>query len=340
MKKITKITYLARPMLFFVYFLALVFGFHPTAYSNQLERVASFGSNPGNLSMHKFIPDNMPQNAPLIVSLHGCTQGADTYSTNGWKEVAEYFKFYVLFPEQTKGNHDYSCFNWYEPGDNKRDHGEAKSIKSMIDNMIASHSIDQGRIFVEGLSAGGYMTAIMLASYPDIFAGGAIHAGGPSYCASNRPEVNKCMSGGIDRSPDIWGQLVREQGFSGYTGPWPKVSIWHGTADTTVNPMNQRELVEQWTNVHGIDQVVDKADSVMGYPHEEYHDNQGNVLVETYSITGMGHATPVDPGFAETNGCGSSGDYIKDQNICAVYYIARFWGLDKHDNKTSEVKME
>jgi len=87
--------------------------------------------------------------------------------------------------------------------------------------------------------------------------------------------------------------------------------------------------MEQWSNVHGIDGVADKEDTVREYDHKEYHDLQGNVLVETYAITGMGHATPVDPGFSEANGCGGLGAFIEDRDICGVYYIARFWGLDQ-----------
>jgi poly(hydroxyalkanoate) depolymerase family esterase len=338
MKKIAKAAYVTKPMVFFVYFLALVYGPCSIAYSGEFKEVTSFGSNPGSLNMYKFVPDNMPENAPLVVSLHGCKQSATIYSDSGWKEVAEHFKFYVLLPEQTSGNNMNSCFNWFEPADTKRDHGESKSIRSMIDTMLSSHSIDRGRIFVEGLSAGGYMAAIMLASYPDLFKGGAINAGGPSYCASNLLDAFSCM-GGVEHSPESWGRLVRKQGYSGYTGPWPKVSIWHGTEDGTVSPVNQRGLVDQWTNVHGIDREVDKADTVRGYPHKEYHDDQGNVMVETYSITGMGHATPIDAGFAETDGCGRASSYIKDENICSVYYMARFWGLDKQDNTPPEVKI-
>ena len=33
---------------------------------------------------------------------------------------------------------------------------------------------------------------------------------------------------------------------------FPAVAIWQGDADTRVVPKNQRELVEQWTALHGI----------------------------------------------------------------------------------------
>jgi len=295
--------------------------------AGTFKEVSSFGSNPGNLKMYKYVPDNMPENAPLVVSLHGCTQTARAYASNGWTDLADVWKFYVLFPEQQSTNNSSSCFNWFEPGDQRRGSGEAQSIMTMVEKMESDYSINSERIFIEGLSAGGYMAAIMLAAYPDVFSAGGINAGGPAYSASDVGTAYKCMNGGCDKSPQIWGDLVKTLGYTDYTGPWPRVSIWHGTSDHVVNAMNQRELMEQWTNVHGIDGVPDKEDTVHGYSHKEYRDSQGNVLVETYSITGMGHATPVDPGFSEANGCGRAGAFIEDKDICGVYYIASFWGL-------------
>ncbi len=297
------------------------------ARAGTFTEVIDFGGNPGNLKMYKYVPDNMPANAPLVVSLHGCSQTASAYSSNGWTDLADEWKFYLLFPEQQSSNNFGLCFNWFERADQRRGFGEAQSIVTMVEKMESDHSIDDKRIFIEGLSAGGYMTAIMLAAYPDVFIGGGINAGGPAYSASDMAAAFNCMNPGCDKSPESWGNLVKTQGNSEHTGPWPRVSIWHGTNDPTVKIMNQRELMEQWSNVHGIDGVSDKEGTVRGHNHKEYHDPQGNVLVETYSITGMGHATPVDPGFSEANGCGRAGAYIEDKDICGVYYIARFWGL-------------
>ena len=88
--------------------------------------------------------------------------------------------------------------------------------------------------------------------------------------------------------------------------------------------------MDQWTNVHGIDQTADVSDTVAGYPHKVYKTAAGVARVETYTITGMGHGTPVDPGTGESQ-CGTAGAYILDVNICSSYYIARFFGLDNLD---------
>ncbi len=297
--------------------------------SAGLTQVTSFGTNPGNLTMYKYVPAGVPANAPLVVALHGCTQTASAYQSTGWNALADVLKFYVVYPEQKSANNSNSCFNWFEPGDIARGQGEALSIKQMVDNMKANHSIDSGRVFVTGLSAGGAMTNVMAAAYPDVFAGAAIMAGIPYKCASSTSTAFSCMSPGVDKTPLAWGDLARS-GFSGHTGPWPKISIWHGTSDFTVAVMNATEQMQQWTNVHGIDQTADVSDTVAGYPHKVYKDGSGNARVETYELTSMGHGTAVDPQFTfpgSTVGCGTTGSYVLDANICSTWYAATFFGL-------------
>jgi len=67
-------------------------------------------------------------------------------------------------------NNQNACFNWFEPEDTARDRGEALSIRQMIDAMVARHFVDPSRVYIVGLSAGGAMTAAMLAAYPERFA--------------------------------------------------------------------------------------------------------------------------------------------------------------------------
>lgn len=291
--------------------------------------VTGFGSNPGNLRMFKYVPSGLPAGAPMVVALHGCAQTASNYDAEtGWQLFADRYKFALLLPQQQSANNSSSCFNWFEPGDTARGQGEALSIKQMVDRMVADHGVATARIYVTGLSAGGAMTSVLLATYPDVFAGGAILSGLPYRCATTQSAAFSCMNPGTDLTPAQWGDKVRAA--STWTGPWPIVSIWHGDADYTVRPMNLTEIMEQWTNVHGIDQAADVSDTVAGYPHKVYKDAAGIARVETYTITGMGHGTPVDPGTGESQ-CGTAGAYILDVNICSSYYIARFFGLDNLD---------
>lgn len=305
----------------------IALGLAPPAVAQT--EVTGFGSNPGNLRMFKYVPASLPTSAPMVVALHGCAQSAASYDAeSGWQRFADRFRFALLLPQQQSANNGSSCFNWFENGDTTRGQGEALSIRQMVDRMIADHGIAPSRVYITGLSAGGAMTAAMLATYPDVFAGGAIVAGLPYRCAGGQSAAFSCMNPGTDLSPTQWGDRVRVA--SSWAGPWPIVSIWHGDADFTVRPVNQNELLEQWTDVHGIDRTADVSETIGGYPRRVYRDASGAVRVETWTITGMGHGTPVDPGNGETQ-CGTAGAYLLDVNLCSSYYIARFFGLDDLD---------
>ena len=311
----------------------VVAGGAPQAGAATLTQVTSFGTNPGALGMWRYVPDGLPTGRPLVVALHGCSQTASSYDVeSGWVKFAEEWDFALVLPEQSTANNGSRCFNWFQPGDYSRGQGEALSIKQMVDKMKADFGTDASRVFVTGLSAGGAMTTVMLGAYPDVFAGGAVMAGLPYKCASTSTEAFNCMSPGKNLTPQQWGDLVR--GASSHTGPWPKVSVWHGTQDFTVAPMNMTEIMEQWTNVHGIDPTADLSETVAGYPRKVYSDSVGVARVETYSLTGMGHGTAVDPGTGATQ-CGIAGPYILDVNICSTYYSATFLGLNPGGDGTT-----
>lgn len=299
-----------------------------------LSEVSGFGTNPGNLKMCQYLPANLGASRPLVVALHGCRQEAAAYDDEpGWTKFADQYRFALLLPQQQQANNSSKCFNWFERGDNERDKGEALSIRQMIDKLKTDAGVDPKKIHVTGLSAGGAMTAVMLATYPEVFAGGAIVAGVPYKCANNASEaLGQCgvsLSGQVapmkDLTPAQWGTLVRSA--SNHGGPFPRVSIWQGTTDGTVNPQDQRELVDQWTNVLGIDQVPDSEDTINGQAHKQYKDSNGKTLVETVLINGMGHGTPIAPGTA-ANQCGKAAPFILDVGICSSYHILKFWGLD------------
>lgn len=302
---------------------SLTAGATPAAAATIVE-VPGFGGNPGALKMFRYVPDGLPAGRPVVVALHGCTQNATGYGTgSGWTQLADRFGFSVVLPEQQRANNFNSCFNWFEPGDITRGQGEAESIAQMVRRQLADTGADPARVQVTGLSAGGAMTSVMLAAYPDMFAGGGIVAGIAYKCATSMIEAFSCMNPGRNLTPAQLGDAVR--GASGHPGPWPTVSVWHGDADFTVRPSNMTEIVEQWTNVHGIPATPTSTDTVAGYPHSMYASG-GRTLVETYTITGMGHGQPLDPGTADGQ-CGQAGAFLLDVNICAAWHLSAAWQL-------------
>ena len=292
--------------------------------TSRLMPLEAFGTNPGSLAAKVFIPGVLAPGAPLVVVLHGCTQSAHRYDYGaGWSDLAERHGFAVLYPEQQRVNNANLCFNWFEPGHMRRGAGEPASIRQMIDHVVSNHQIDAARIFVTGLSAGGAMAGVMLATYPDVFAGGGLIAGLRYGVAQSIPAAMQRMRKGGRDSEAVLGALVRNA--SHHEGPWPRISIWHGTSDATVNATNADATVAQWLAVHGLFKGESVADVVDGYPRRTWRDANGIVAVEEYSITGMGHGTPISP--KEENGCGNSGAFLLDVGISSTQHLAHFWGL-------------
>ncbi|MDQ0796643.1 PHB depolymerase family esterase [Streptomyces sp. B1I3] len=299
----------------------------PTAAAAGLQQVTGFGSNPGNLQMFAYTPDGLPAGAPLVVALHGCTQTAGAYYANsGWPAYADLWGFDVVFPQTTSANNPLSCFGWFDPAEDTRGRGEAASVVQMVEYAKRTYGTDGRRVYVTGLSAGGGMTADLLAAYPDVFAGGSVASGLPAQCATSQAGASGCQTGPQKLSPSQWGDKVRGS-YPGWTGPWPRVAIWQGTSDYTVHPANATALRDQWTDVWGIGQTPSSTSGLPGNTTRSvYEDASGRPAVETFTVSGMGHGLPVDPG-SGAGQCGSTAAYFLD-TICSTYHTGVFWGLD------------
>ena len=296
----------------------------PAAAASVIE-VASFGTNPGNLRMFKYIPDGIAANAPLVVVQHGCTQSAAAIDSEmGWTKLADTWKVAVVFPQQQFANDSSLCFRWYDPNHHSRGMGEALSVKQMVDNVKANHSIDPARVFVTGFSAGGAFTNVMAAAYPDVFSAAASVAGVPYKCAESAAQISTCF-GGIDRTPTEWGDKVRNA-HPTYTGAKPEMSVWHGAVDATVPPMYLAEMMQQWTNYHAVDQTADVNGMFHGHDRKQYKDAGGATRVDSHSLEGIGHQFPIDPGAGATQ-CGTADASHVDVNTCGAYYIGQHWGI-------------
>ncbi len=295
----------------------------------RLVEVGAFGADPGNLRMLTHRPDRLPASAPLVVALHGCLQTAAEFDRgSGWSDCADRHGFALLCPEQRVANNPRGCFNWFEPEDTTRGSGEVASIRGMIERMVADHGLDRRRIFVTGLSAGGAMAAALLATYPELFAGGAIIAGLPYGSAGDVRQALDAMFQGHTRPAKDWGDRVR--GASPHAGPWPAVSIWHGTADSTVTPLNAAELAKQWTDVHGLSLEWSVEERARGHLRRVWRSRWGEELVTLNLIDGMVHGAPIDPHAIDPDRrYGRPAPFFLDAGISSTDQIARAWGVAK-----------
>ncbi|WP_342115314.1 extracellular catalytic domain type 1 short-chain-length polyhydroxyalkanoate depolymerase [Pseudoduganella sp. OTU4001] len=295
------------------------------ASAAQLSEVTSFGSNPGNLRLFQYVPSNRAANAPLVVVAHGCSQTAQEFATqSGWLTLAEQHGFAVAFPQTSTANEPLAgCFRTWYPAHQERGAGEPQSVKSMIDYMRTTYGL--GAVYMSGLSGGGHLTNIMLATYPDVLSAGAPMSSYPYKCATSSDHLADCAGAQRNFTAQQWGDLARS-GYPGYNGVRPRVMIWHGSYDDLIFLPNQYLQVVQWTNAMGIDAAYDWTDYLLGHVRNSYNNYFGVTRVQTVTVQYMGHAIAVDPGFGAWQ-CGATGTYASDFNICAAYWAASFFGI-------------
>ena len=167
------------------------------------------------------------------------------------------------------------------------------------------------------------MTSIMLATYPELFAGGAIIAGLPYGAAASVPEAFARMRGEGYPDDKSLGALIRSA--SDHAGPWPTISVWQGDADQTVHASNADRIIAQWQAVHGSDASDVETRIVDGSRQRLWRDPDGRIAVEAYEVIGMGHGTPL--AVSGPGACGVASPYMLDAGISSTRHIAAFWRL-------------
>ncbi|MEV6167153.1 PHB depolymerase family esterase [Streptomyces sp. NPDC051954] len=260
----------------------------PTA---TLTEVTGFGENPSNLQMYLYVPDSVTANPAVLVAVHYCTgSGPAMYSGTEYASLADRYGFVVVYPSVTRAS---KCFDVSSPQALRRGGGsDPVGIRSMVDWVTRTYDADTSRIFATGISSGAMMTNVLLGVYPDVFAAGSAFSGVPFGCfaTTDGSEWNSaCANGTVTHTPQEWGDLARAA-HPGYTGPRPRMQLWHGTEDDVLRHPNFGEEIKQWTNVLGVGQTPAATDSPQsGWTRTRYGATGDRAPVEAISLQGVGH---------------------------------------------------
>ena len=237
----------------------------------------------GNRRFKLYIPtghDGRP--LPLIVMLHGCSQSPDDFAAGTrMNELADARRFLVAYPEQPQSANPNKCWNWFKVGDQIRDLGEPHLIAEVTRQILRDHAVDEDRVYVAGLSAGGAAAAIMGATYPDLYAAVGIHSGLACGAARDMHAAFSAMRQGAPaaRLP------VR-------TGPVVPTIVFHGDRDETVNPVNGDQASEQASGGPGVRTHVSHGETPTGiaFTRTIRFDAQDRALGEQWVLKDLGHA--------------------------------------------------
>ena len=277
----------------------------------------SYTNAAGTRGYKLYVPSGYTGQAmPLIVMLHGGTQSAADFAAGTrMNELAERDAVIVAYPEQPASANALKCWNWFRPGDQAAGAGEPSLIAGITGQIRQACSIDAGRIYIAGFSAGGAMAAVMAAAYPGLYAAAGVHSGLPPRAAHGLPSALAAMRRGASpRSRPAAAGI-------------PMI-VFHGDQDSMVNPVNADRLIDQGLRASGLAAgygaarpgVTARQGKVPGghtYTRAVYQDAGGHTRFEHWTIHGGGHAW---------SGGSRNGSYTDPQGPDASAELLRFFG--------------
>jgi len=250
-----------------------------------------FSCEAGTLAYKLFVPTGLDADAvpPLVVMLHGCTQSPDDFARGTrMNALAQQAGYVVAYPAQSAKNNPGKCWNWFRSGDQQRGRGEAALLAALTSHLVATHRLDEHRVYVAGLSAGGAMAAVLGHAYPDIFAAIGVHSGLPHQAAHDLPSALAAMRQGT---------VARDTPATPAVVP---VIVFHGDRDTTVDPCNGAAVLAQSIGAKPGDGgatpaplatiVRGSTPSGRAFTQTIYTGADGTVVAEQWVVHDAGHA--------------------------------------------------
>lgn len=248
----------------------------------------------------------------LVIMLHGCKQNPDDFATGTrMNAVAEAHGLLVAYPHQTGTDNASSCWNWFRPGDQRRDAGEPSIIAGITAEIMAEFDLDRSRVFVAGLSAGGAMAAVMSETYPDLYGAVGIHSGLAFGSATDVMSAFAVMRGdaGVLSNPKP----------RHLPTPDVRTIIFQGGADRTVHPSNAERIVAMAIppGPHATPQTeTDRSAGKRPYTKKIFRNAEGRPTLEYWLVEGTGHAW---------SGGDAHGSYTDQGGPCATDEMVRFF---------------
>ncbi|RDL29806.1 PHB depolymerase family esterase [Venustampulla echinocandica] len=263
--------------------------------NGALVSVPNFGANPTNLLMNIYVPSKLATNPAIILALHGCSGTGEFYaSQTKYNSLADTHGFITIFPS---ANHDNGC--WDVASTKTLTHGgggDSNGLANMISYTISKYNADPKKVFVTGTSSGSMMTNVLAATYPDVFAAASGYSGVAAGCLAGSPSSSPqaadptCANGKVIKTSAEWTSVVKAM-YPGYSGAYPRIQLWHGTADTFVSYANLAEAVKEWSGVIGLTFTKNVTNTPQsGYTQMVYGDGTRFIA---YSAAGVGHTVPV-----------------------------------------------
>jgi poly(hydroxyalkanoate) depolymerase family esterase len=254
-------------------------------------------SEQGTRRYKLFIPGgyNGSTALPLVVMLHGCTQDPDNIARGTrLNELAEEKSVLVAYPEQPEAANIRKCWNWYDSAHQKRDAGEPALIAAITRQVMKDYRVDEKRVYVAGVSAGGAMAIAAALTYPDLYAAVGSHSGIAFGAATSLGEALPAMQGHGKDPASLATSATAVMGARSRAIPG---IVFQGGKDVVVNSANASQIVAQLVAVQGkqlgtkpTGASPEKRDSADGYHYLRTIQGSGEGTVELWLVDELGHA--------------------------------------------------
>ena len=215
-----------------------------------------------NRTYKLYVPNNIEDNCPFVLSLHGAGGGSNDKSPFG-TDVADWAGCIVAYPQGKPTPFPIgfggSANGWTATGE---DNFDVKFLKAVIEDVASRYKIDRKRLYCCGFSNGGMMTYAMSNVCSDIFAAFASISGYP---------INEFH--------------LRHTGWR----PVPFLHI-HGKADNFVLYEKMPAIVDEMVARMGANPVPKKTIVNGKYTKSIYEAAEGSFPYVYYEMDGMGHS--------------------------------------------------
>lgn len=247
------------------------------------------------------------RSAPMVVVLHGANTTAEQQrAANLFDSLAAREGFIVMYPDHETdsaiGRHPLQSWRFYNPVEMQRDVGDAQAIAELTRQAMATWNVDPECVYIIGMSAGGWMTSIMGATYPDLYAAiGIAEAGayGIGLAGVGQPLGATLLRPGLLA-------LAAHQAMGPHARVLPVINF-QGDKDLAATPASGNHAIQQWLMTNNLvvsgalrspfplapTETIDVTPE-SGYPYhvDIYRDAEGCRILEQVRIEEMAHYWP------------------------------------------------
>ncbi len=243
------------------------------------------------VEMSIYVPDNVVANPPVLVAMHSCGGTGPFFFYDSESNVwADRYGFIVIAPSTVGSDGKLGrCWDNGSPASLTRyGRADSEAVIRMVNYTLDKYQANPNRIYALGGSSGAMMVETMLGVYPEVFKAGVGFAG--VTCGADG------WWDGKNLIPQQWGDIVRAIN-PGYSGPYPRIQLWHGTADPIVSYNNLVNSAKQYSNLLGLSETPTSKteehllDVQNTFVHQVWQNGCGDTLIDAYSEVGGNHGS-------------------------------------------------